>query len=49
MVNNGFSYSSRLASSTISATNTGEPQPEQNVEQEQQATFSGRSTVPYDS
>ena len=49
MVNNGFSYSSRLASSTISAINTGEPQPEQNVEQEQQAIFSGRSSVPYDS
>ena len=46
MGNNGFSCFSRLANSASSAPNAGESQSGQNVEQEQQATFSGRSTNP---
>ena len=42
MGNDGFSYFSRLASSTSFAANAGESQPRQNVAQEQQTTFSGR-------
>ena len=41
MGNDGFSYFSRLASSTNFAANAGESQPRQNVAQEQQTTFSG--------
>ena len=48
MGNNGFSHFSRLVQSTSSAPNAGEFQPEQNVEQEQLTTFSGRSTIFYD-
>ena len=48
MGNNGFSCFSRLANSASSAPNAGESQSGQNVEQEQQATFSGRSTNPSD-
>ena len=48
MGNNGFSYFSRLASSTSFAANAGESQPRQNVAQEQQTTFSGRPTTSYD-
>ena len=43
MGNNGFSYSSRLGRSTSSAPNPGGTQPEQDIEQDQQVTFSGRS------
>ena len=45
MGNNGFSYSSRLANSTIFATNPGESEHKQNVGQERQAAFSGRPTT----
>ena len=48
MGNNGFSHFSRLVQSTSSALNAGEFQPEQNVEQEQLTTFSGRTTIFYD-
>ena len=48
MGNNGFSHFSRLVQSTSSAPNAGEFQPEQNVEQEQLTTFSGRPTIFYD-
>ena len=43
MDNNGFSYFLRSGRSSSSAPNAGELQSEQNVEQEQQGTFSGRS------
>ena len=45
MGNNGFSYSSRLGRSTSSAPNPGGTQPEQDIEQDQQVTFSGRSMI----
>ena len=48
MGNNGFSHFSRLGHSTSSAPNAGESQLRQNVEQEQQGTFSGRPTISYD-
>ena len=49
MGNNGFSHSSRLGLSTSSPPNAGESQPrQQNGEQEQQGTFSGRPTTSYD-
>ena len=48
MGNDGFSYFSRLASSTSFAANAGESQPEKNVAQEQQTTFSGRPMTSYD-
>ena len=48
MGNNSFSHFSRFEQSTSSAPNAREFQPEQNVEQEQQATFSGRPTISYD-
>ena len=48
MGNNGFSHFFRLGRSTSSAPYSGEYQPRQNVEQRQQATFSGRSTTFYD-
>ena len=48
MGNSGFSHFFRLGRSTSSAPNFGEYQPRQNVEQRQQATFSGRSTTSYD-
>ena len=47
MDNNGFSHLSRSGRFTNSATNLGESQSGQNVEQEQ-ATFSGRSVSPHD-
>lgn len=43
MDNNGFSYFLRSGRSSSSAPNAGELQSEQNVGQEQQGTFSGRS------
>ena len=48
MGNNGFSHFFCLGRSTSSAPSSGEYQPRQNVEQGQQATFSGRSTTSYD-
>ena len=48
MNNNGFSHFSCLRRSTSTVPNTGESQYKQNVEQGQQATFSGRPTAFYD-
>ena len=48
MGNSGFTHFSRSASFTNSATNLGESQFGRNVEQEQQATFSGRSVSPHE-
>lgn len=48
MGNNGFSCFSRLANSASFSPNAGESQSGQNVEREQQTTFSGRSTNPSD-
>lgn len=45
MGNNGFSYFSRSGRSTSSAPNSGGTQPEQDIEQDQQVTFSGRSMI----
>ena len=45
MGNNDFSYFSRLGRSTSSAPNSGGTQPEQDIEQNQQVTFSGRSMI----
>ena len=48
MGNNGFSHLSSLGRPTSSAPNAGEAQSGQTVEQEQQATFSGRPTTSHD-
>ena len=48
MGNNGFSHLSSLGHSTSPASNDGGAQSGQNVEQEQQATFSGRPTTSHD-
>ena len=48
MDNNGFSHLFRLGRPTSSVPHSGESQPEQTVEQEQQPTFSGRLLNSYD-
>ena len=45
MGNNGFFYFSRLGRSTSSAQNPRGTEPEQDIEQDQQVTFSGRSMI----